>query len=102
MKFQTKTIVNGENVANSITSGSLNLEVNFGVFVQAILTGSPSGDIVLQASTDEVNWVDIDKVTISGSQHYINKDAIYAPYIRVYKAAGGTGTLTIKATIKGA
>lgn len=102
MKFQTKTIISAGDVSGNLTSSELNLEVNFGVFVHAILTGSPSGDISLQASTDHINWVEIDKVTISGAQHYINKDAIYAPYIRVYKAAGGTGTLTVKATIKGA
>lgn len=101
MKFQTKTIIDAGDPAGNLTSEQLNLQNNYGVFIQAVLTGAPTGDIVLQGSNDEVNWLEIDKVTISTSQHYINKDAIYAPFIRVYKAAGGTGTVTVTATIKG-
>ena len=102
MKFQTKTILTGGDVSGALTSEVLNIQNNYGVFVQAVLTGAPTGDIVLQGSNDEQNWVEIEKVTISASIHMINKDAIYAPFIRVFKAAGGTGTLTLTATIKGA
>jgi hypothetical protein len=102
MKYQTKTILTDGDPAGNLTSETLDIRNNYGVYVQAILTGAPTGDIVLQGSNDETNWSEITKVTISGSLHAINQDAIYAPYIRVYKAAGGTGTVTIKATIKGA
>lgn len=102
MKYQTKTIISAGDPSGNLTSESLNIQNNYGVFIQAVLTGSPTGDIVLQASNDEASWVEIDKVTISAAQHYINKDAIYAPFVRIYKAAGGTGTVTVTATIKGA
>lgn len=102
MKFQTKTILSDGDVAGALTSAVLNIQNNYGVFIQAVLTGAPTGDIVLQGSNDEATWTEIDKVAISASSHMINKDAIYAPFIRVFKAAGGTGTLTLTATIKGA
>ena len=101
IKSQTKEVLTAANVASAQTSESIDLRFNFGVFIQASYTGSPSGDVVLQASSDNVVWTDIDKVTISGASNFINKDAIYAPYIRVYKAAGGTGTITVNVTIKG-
>jgi hypothetical protein len=102
MKYQTKTIANAADPASNITSEVLDLRFNYGVFIQAIYTGAPTGDIVLQGSNDQTTWNEISKVTISGSSQIINQDAIYAPYIRVFKAAGGTGTVTITATIKGA
>lgn len=102
MKFQTKEIASTKDVASDIESDILDLRFNYGVFIQATLTGSPTGDIVLQGSNDKKTWSDLDKVTISTTSHFINKDAIYAPFIRVYKKAGGTGTMTVTSTIKGA
>lgn len=102
MKFQTKTIVSAANPASDITSEVLDLRFNYGVFIQAIYTGAPTGDVILQGSNDQTTWNEIAKVTIAGSSQIINQDAIYAPYIRVFKASGGTGTVTITATIKGA
>jgi hypothetical protein len=102
MKSITKTVLSAVNVANNQTSEAIDLRFNYGVFVQAALTGSPTGDIVLQASNDLVTWTELDKVTISTTSHFINKDAIYAPYVRIYKAAGGTGTMSVTVTVKGA
>lgn len=103
MKCQTKEIISAGNVANNLTSETIDLRFNYGVFIQASFTGSPSGTVVLQGSNDESNWSTLDSVSISGTTLLsINKDAIYSPYIRVYKAAGGTGSMTVTASIKGA
>ena len=101
MKFQTVEIITSGNPSANLTSEVIDIRFNYGVFIQAKYTGSPTGDIVLEASNDQVTWTQIDKVTISGASNFINKDAIYAPYVRIYKAAGGTGTVTVTATIKG-
>lgn len=101
MKFQTVEILTAGDPSGNLTSDVLDIRLNYGVFIQAKYTGSPTGDIALEASNDQVTWTQIDKVTISGSSNFINKDAIYAPYVRVHKLAGGTGSVTVSATIKG-
>jgi hypothetical protein len=106
MKYQIKTIVNAEDVAADVESEVLDLRYNFGCAIQAKLTGSPSGDVVLQGSNDEgetKEWSEITKDTISGTDTIaFNQSDLMWPYIRIFKAAGGTGTMTVTATIKGA
>lgn len=103
MKFQTKTIVTAQDVSADITSSTMNLENNYGYFVQATFTGAPSGTVLIQGSNDETNWSTLDTLTISGTSVLsANRDAVYAPFVRAFKTAGGTGTMTVKMTIKGA
>lgn len=103
MKFQTKTIVSAADVASNITSETINLEYNFGYAVQASFTGSPTGTVLVQGSNDQTNWSTLDTLTISGTTlQHANRDAVYFPFIRAFKAAGGTGTMTVTITIKGA
>jgi hypothetical protein len=108
MKYQTKTIVDAEDVSGAITSAEIDLRNNYGCAYQAKLSGAPSGDVVLQGTNDEPSassreWTTIKTDTISGTTTIANNvDGLYWPYIRVYKAAGGTGTMTVTITIKGA
>lgn len=103
MKFQTKTIVTAGDVAGNLTSSVMNLENNYGYAVQASFTGAPSGTVLIQGSNDEVNWSTLDTLTISGTTVlHANRDAVYFPFVRAFKAAGGTGTMTVTMTIKGA
>lgn len=103
-KFITKTIVNAEDVSGNITSAVLDLRYNYGFAIQCSFDGaSATGAVKVQGSNDEVNWSEIDSLTISGADVLSsNKDAQYWPHIRVYKAAGGTGLMTVTATVKGA
>lgn len=102
IKSQTKKIVSAADVASDITSEVIDLRLNYGVFIQATFTGAPSGSIVLQASNDKTTWTTLDSVTISSTTPLsINKDAIHAPYLRVYKGSGGTGSCTVTLTLKG-
>jgi hypothetical protein len=103
MKFQTKTILSAADVSSNQTSEVVDLRFNYGFAVQASFTGSPTGSVLVEGSNDQVNWSAIDTLTISGTNLLSsNKDAIYFPFVRVYKAAGGTGTITATITIKGA
>lgn len=108
MKYQTKKIVDAANVASDITSTEIDLRFNYGCVYQAKLTGAPSGDVILQGTNDEPSessraWSTIKTDTISGTNTIANNvDGLYWPFIRVFKAAGGTGTMTVTITIKGA
>jgi hypothetical protein len=109
MKFRTKTIISAGNVAGNLASSTIDLRYNYGVAVQCSLTGVPSGDVLLQGTNDDPsavaspNWTTVDTSTISGTTLIsFNKDGLYWPWLRVYKAAGGTGTLTATVTVKGA
>lgn len=108
MKFQTKTIVSAADVSANINSSIMNMQNNYGYAIQTTLTGAPSGDVVVQGTNDEnptasSEWSEIEKTTIAGTTTIaFNKDAIYWPFVRVFKAAGGTGTMTVTITIKGA
>lgn len=108
MKFQTKIIISAGDVSGALTSDVIDLRYNYGCVYQAKLTGAPSGDVLLQGTNDDpssatAEWTTIKTDTISGTTTISNNvDGLYWPYIRVYKAAGGTGTMTVTMTIKGA
>ena len=103
MKFQTKTILEAGDVSGALASEVIDMRYNYGFAMQAILTGAPSGDVISQGSNDQTNWSVIDSQAISGTTTIAtNKDGIYWPYVRVIKAGGGTGTMTVTMTIKGA
>lgn len=102
MKQKSDTIINAGDVSGALTSEVIDLRYNYGFATVTTLTGAPSGDVVVQGSIDQTTWVTIDSQTISGTTtQFVNKDAIYYPYVRVFKASGGTGTMTTKISIKG-
>ena len=91
------------NVAVNQASEIFDIRYNYGYAVQATFTGSPSGTVLVEGSIDKVNWSTISTLTISGlTVQADNKDGIYWPYIRVSKASGGTGTVSVKLSVKGA
>jgi len=103
MKSVTDTILSAVDVSVNQTSEALDLRFNYGYAVQCSFTGSPSGSVLIEGSNDKTNWSQITSLTVSGLNILSdNKDAVYWPYIRVSKAAGGTGTMTVTITIKGA
>lgn len=102
IKSQTVELISAADVSANIESDVIDLRFNLGVYIQASFTGSPSGSVVLQASNDQSNWSTLDTVSISGTTLLsINKPDIYAPYVRVIKASGGTGTMSVSLTLKG-
>lgn len=102
IKSQIVNLVSSADVSSNITSDLIDLRFNYGFAVQCSFTGSPSGSVIIEGSNDQSKWSQIDSLTISGLNVLSsNKDAIYWPYIRVRKDAGGTGTMTTTITIKG-
>lgn len=103
MKFVTDTIIAAANVASDQTSDVIDLRYNYGFAIMATFTGSPSGTVKIQGSNDKITWIDIDSIAVSGTTTLSsNKDAIYWPWMKVTKAAGGTGTINVTMTLKGA
>lgn len=103
MKSVTDTILSAVDVSANQASAALDLRFNYGYAVQCTFTGAPSGSVLIEGSNDKTNWSQITSLTVSGLNILSdNKDAVYWPYIRVSKAAGGTGTMTVTITIKGA
>lgn len=102
-RFMLDKVIDGGDVSGNLASTVIDFRYAYGYAVQANLTGSPTGTILVQGSCDQTNWTTISTLTISGTtSQYDNKDAIYWPYIKVTKASGGTGTLTVWLTTKGA
>jgi hypothetical protein len=103
-KFITKTIVDAQSMASDITSSVINLQYNYGFALQcSFSTAGGTGSVIVQGSNDQTNWSQIDSLALSGNTVLSsNKDAIYWPYIRVFKASGGTGNMTVTITVKGA
>jgi hypothetical protein len=103
MKSIIKAIIEAGDVSGNLVSEALNLRFNYGLAVQCTFTGAPSGSVLVEGSMDEESWSVIDTLAVSGTNILSsNKDAIYWPYVRVSKATGGTGTMTVKVCIKGA
>ena len=102
-KFQVDIIIDAGNVATALTSSVIDLRYNYGVAIQCTFTGLPTGSVVLEGSMDQTSWSIVDTLTVSGTNILSsNKDALYWPYLRVTKAIGGTGTMTVKSCHKGA
>jgi hypothetical protein len=102
MRVLNKTIITAGDVAGALTSPVLDFLYSYGYAVQASFTGAPTGTVLIQGSNDEVNWTVVDTLTVSGTTLLAShKDAIYWSHLKVTKAAGGTGTMTVTITTKG-
>lgn len=103
IKSKASTLVTAGNVAADISSGPIDIRFNYGLVIVASFTGAPSGAVLVEGSIDNITWVQISTDTISGTTSIgKNLDALYWQYVRVTKAAGGTGTMTVKVSVKGA
>lgn len=115
MHVYNKQIVTNTVMNTTITSDYYNVQQLFGCAIQAVFTGTPTGDFKLQASADPatsytassntpVNWTDIDTspYSVSASGNYMwNVFDIMYNYIRlVYTdSSGGTSTAILNVTI---
>ena len=104
MKVMNKSIVSATVMNKTITSEAINVDQIYGVAIQAVFTGTPTGTFKLQASCDPAlihnaqpeapsNWSDIpnSSYTVSGAGNYAwNMFEIMYSYIRlVYTDASG-------------
>ena len=104
MKSFVNTILSAVDVSANQASEAIDLRFNYGYAVQVTFTGAPSGAVLIEGSMEpNGTWSQITSLTVSGVNTLSdNKDAVYWPYIRVSKVAGGTGTMTVKMCVKGA
>jgi hypothetical protein len=106
MRSVTETSLNAIDASVGAESDAIDASFLVAGSVQIISTGSPSGDVKVQASNDLVtgsqvptNWTDITglSVTLSGAgTDLIPKFDICYQSIRIVATAGGTGTVTAK------
>lgn len=102
MKQKTDTILSAADVSVGATSEVVDLRYSYGFAAVTTFTGAPTGNVVIEGSIDQTTWVQINSQAISGTTPvFLNQDAIYYPYVRVFKAGGGTGTMTTKISFKG-
>lgn len=98
-------IVNGNMASATLTSDVGELEQGFGYSVQAVYTGAPVGTLKLQASLDQVTWIDVadssQSIAAAGSFLWNVSDVQY-PWTRlIYTKTSGTGTLNAQLFYRG-
>ena len=101
MKFSGATSIS---MASSFTSDVYPLSHETLYAIQAVFTGSGSGELVLEYSLDQENWCEVSGTnrTVSGDGTYIwDGVGTAVPYFRLsYNRTSGTGTMTAKLLIK--
>lgn len=105
-------IVTNGNMTTTINSIPTNIDAVISYSVQAVMTGSPTGTIILQASLDVItdststitNWTPItdSEVNINSAGTYmVNYEFPSYSWVRlVYTPSGGSGTLNARLNTK--
>lgn len=91
-----KLVISAGDMSSDITSPSLDIAEVGGFAVHNIWTGSPTGNIIVQASNDDSNWFNVDTQAAGGSagNDIVNIDGAHYRYVRVfYDATSGSGSL---------
>ena len=105
MKFQNDTYLSVPDALVDADGEWIDLRLCLGVAFTITGTGSASGDVSLMGSNDREAEVEISSVPVDASQAVgANSPDLFWSYIRFKYVAGasGAGTVTVKATIKGA
>jgi hypothetical protein len=112
MKFISDIIVDSASMAADVTSEGILLDQIYGLSFQCIYSGSPVGDLILQASCDDVTkpelattWTNISGATVAiaaAGSTLFNVDRVYYKFIRVFfDRSSGSGSLTVTYNGKG-
>lgn len=107
MSFRTEDIVllTGASMGADFQSDPINVAAYIGISLQAIYTGSPVGELVIQASgsvtnraadIDPSSWIDIgnDPVASAGTSLFNIRTPFYKWLRIIYRRTSGTGTVT--------
>lgn len=110
-QFNNAIVVNGD-MSGNINSDPTNIDSCVSFSVQAVITGTPTGTIELQASNDvvtssaagPVNWTTITEseadITSSGT-YMVNYELPSYSWVRlVYNRVGGSGTMNARINAK--
>lgn len=114
-------MLNSGDASGNLVSSPVWLDQIYGIALQAVFTGSPTGTVKLQGSVDQgpsnaaltsnpalassITWNDISgssqAVTGAGTVTW-NFNGVFYKWVRVsYTASSGTGTLTVTINAKG-
>lgn len=102
--FNGLILENGD-MSGNLTSTTIDTSRVSSVVFYASWTGSPAGTLKLQVSIDGTNYVDLpdSPVIVSGASDFMWNvtDTNYDQIKLVYQATSGSGSLNVKANIKG-
>lgn len=102
--FNTPILTNGV-MTSTLTSTAMDLSRIDGYAIYAKWTGTPVGDIKLQASVDGTNYIDYPgsdiAITAAGDAIWEVTTAYYDKIRVVYTFTSGTGTLNVQINGKG-
>lgn len=118
MRVLNEVILTAGDASGNLTSDHGLLAHVIGYSIQIVVTGSATGTVKLQGSSDPVpdsqfnvksfpvqNWTDIansdQNITGAGSVMYNVDDSFYNWVRVVYTSTSGTGTMTIRFNSKG-
>lgn len=91
MKNLEKIVFTSVTAEADKTSGVVDLSGIYGFFLQWQLAGTITGNIVVQASADGVNYYDVSTTAVGTG--FVNLDAQFYKYMKV-KFSRTTGTIT--------
>ena len=92
-----KAVINAVTMGADITSDVVDISEMTCFSVHNIWTGTPAGNIIVQASNNNSNWFDIDTQAAGGaaSNDLVNVNGAGYKYVRVfYDFTSSTGVLT--------
>ena len=99
-----QNVLEAGDMSGNVTSEPITLNNIEHLAVKADWTGTPTGTLFLECSTDNVDWFELDNVALAGvadSQLWIDKNASYR-WARVrYSFTAGVGNLNVHAIKKG-
>lgn len=110
MRRDNQIFVNNQNMSASFNSSAVALENYTFCAIQGIWTGTPQGNLKIQATVDPVGtpsptWDDIDDtsvdITTAGSRTWNLTSAAYEQVRLVFTKTGGSGSITVRALLKG-
>lgn len=105
MKFNTDTHLSVSDAEQDAAGDWIDLRFNLGLSLVVSGTDSASGAVTLVGSQDKITEIVLDTYTVVvGTPEGDNKPDLFWPWVRFKYTAGasGAGTVTVKATIKGA
>lgn len=98
-----KHVIDSGDMSGNLDSGLIDLSNVLGYAVQAVWSGAPVGNIVIEGSNDGINFKTISTTAAGGSSGSIlsNNDGIHYVYLKViFTFTSGSGTLDVNVSGK--
>lgn len=98
-----KSIISSFTMTSSTSSAVLDISEASGFFIQAVWTGTPVGNLIVEVSSDGNIFSTLTTQAVGGSagSYILNEPEYHATYIRVrYSFSSSTGSLTVNFSAK--